>query len=113
MPLKVFYLDDERDLTDIFAEAFASPQIQVITENDPEKAVETIRKSPPDLIFLDYQLPNTNAIEVAQKIDPKIPKVLITGNFNVSPMGFARIFGKPFDFPAIRKFLDNFASKKA
>ena len=34
-------------------------------------------------MFIDYRLPQTTGDDVAQKLDPSIPKVLITGDHHV------------------------------
>lgn len=113
MSLKVYYLDDEPDLTEIFSDIFNSDKILVLTFNNPQQAINKIKSDPPDLLFIDYHLPNTNGDQVAQLLDPSIPKAMITGNLSVSPTArFDRIFHKPFDLEALRSFIQLYLNKK-
>lgn len=40
MALKVYYIDDEPDLLELFADLFSSKEIEIKTFADPLKAVE-------------------------------------------------------------------------
>ena len=113
MPLNVFYLDDEPDLCEIFAEEFASHEILMSTFTDWEVAVEKSKTHPPDLIFIDYRLPGTTGDQVAQKMAKHIPKFLITGESSVSTVyKFESILTKPYDRESIRGVLKDMATKK-
>lgn len=109
MILKVVYLDDEVALLEMFKEAFAEEDINIVTFDVPEDAIQYIRANPPDIVFLDYRLPGTSGDEVAQKLDPKLPKVLITGDLSVHPKTqFLHIFRKPYKPSEMRDFLKAF-----
>ncbi len=109
MPLKVFYLDDEPDLTEIFCDLFSSDQIQVFPFTTVDEFLAEVRINPPDVVLLDYRLPNTTGDKVAQLLDPAIPKALITGEISVKPNpSFVTILAKPFDMDLISKFLRNY-----
>lgn len=106
MPLSIIYLDDEPDICQIFADAFAGEDISVATYTDAEAAVSAITQRRPDLVFLDYRLRNTTGDVVAARLDPAIPKVLISGDLNVpQTTKFVRVFPKPFDIHKITRFL--------
>jgi DNA-binding NtrC family response regulator len=83
MALKVFYLDDEIDLCEIFFETFDSPEIEVKVFSEPSQILEAVQSNPPDVIFLDYRLPNTTGDLVALKMNNAIPKYLMTGELDV------------------------------
>ena len=113
MPLKVFYLDDEPDLCEIFSEEFSSHDIHMSTFTDWELAVEKAKSNPPDLIFIDYRLPGTNGDQVAQKMAKHIPKFLITGESSVSTVyKFESVLTKPYDRESIRNVLKNMIVSK-
>lgn len=113
MSLKITYLDDEPELCSIFLEIFSEGDIEITTFSDPSKAIEHIRNNPPDLIFLDFRLPLTTGDEIALKLDPAIPKALITGDLNVTPIyQFDRIFSKPFDLMDVRAFIHSFKNER-
>ncbi len=97
MSFSVFYLDDEEDLCEIFLDQFSSEEIDITTFTSPKKIIEAVKINPPNLIFLDYRLPSTNGDEVAQAMDTKIPKFLVTGDISVSTKyEFTKILQKPY-----------------
>lgn len=45
------------------------------------EALERVLQSPPDLILLDYQMPDLNGVEIARQISglcPKVPILMVT-----------------------------------
>ncbi len=111
MSLKVYYLDDEEGLCENFSDAFSTEKFCVITFTDPAKAVEAAKLNPPDLFFLDYRLPGTTGDQIAQALDPKIPKFLITGDiFIETNYKFMKVFAKPYSDEEILKVLHEYGS---
>src|SRR5450631_2331081 len=46
-----------------------------------EEAIQRVKKHPPDMILLDFQMPDLNGLEVARQISqlfPEIPILLVT-----------------------------------
>jgi len=115
MPLKVYYLDDELDILEIFSDEFANEDVSVTTFSDPKAAIDAIKANPPDLLFLDYRLPNTTGDQIALLLDPNIPKVLISGDPTIKlEAKFEARFGKPFSVKEMKTFIDShIASVKA
>lgn len=110
MPLNVVYVDDEAELLEFFAEDFQSEEVKVNTYSDPAEAIAAIQANPPDLLFLDYQLPGTTGDQIALSLDPAIPKVLVTGNLSIVPKAvFHRILQKPVRDNDVRSLLNTFA----
>lgn len=108
MPLEVIYIDDEPDLCDMFSEAFTSSHVNITTFIDPNEAISYIAVKSPDLVFIDFRLPNITGDKIALKIDPNIPKVLITGDLQVNVEDiFDRIFYKPVDFLQLAQYLED------
>jgi len=107
MKLKIFYLDDETDLLEMFSDTFSSPDREITTFYDPKTAIGAIRQTPPDILFIDYRLPNYTGDQIAQMLDPKIPKVLITGDMQVKcDYKFLAIFEKPYSAGKVEEILD-------
>ncbi|MGE3608265.1 MAG: response regulator [Bacteriovoracaceae bacterium] len=97
MPLKVYFLDDEVDILEIFEDTYASENVQIRTFSDPQQAINEIKINRPDLLFIDYRLPNTNGDEVALQLDDSIPKVLISADYNLTPKAkFVACLIKPY-----------------
>ena len=106
MLLRVVYLDDEPDLLETFQETFSSDDIKVVTFADAQQAIEDVRNHPPDIIFLDYRLPDTTGDQVARSMDPKIPKAIITGELGLSaPPEVEVVFFKPYKTSDIEAFI--------
>lgn len=104
--LKVIYLDDEADLGGVFTEIFSRNGISVQAVSTVDKGIALIQSTSPDLVFIDFRLPGTTGVEVAKKLDPKLKKVLVTGDPHASDEGlFIKIFPKPYPLNEIREFL--------
>jgi CheY-like chemotaxis protein len=115
MRLRVFYLDDEVDLCQVFSENFSTPENEISLFSDPAEALAAIKTSPPDLFIVDYRLPGMTGEDVAIKVGSSIPIVLLTGDLELTKSNiFLRRFSKqPFPFDEIGEFLSEMARKKA
>lgn len=98
MPLNVLYLDDEPELCELFAEEYASKDIEIKALSDVAQAMDIANSSWPHLIFLDYRLPGTTGDKIARKMPDGIPKFLVTGEIALqTDYSFERILRKPTD----------------
>lgn len=98
MPVDLIYIDDEAELTSLFKDLFQSDGIKVRVFTDVKAALESARMAPPDVVFIDFRLPNTTGDKVAEQMDPKIPKVLITGDLEAkTDFKFSAVFQKPYE----------------
>lgn len=106
MSLKIYYLDDEPDLLVLFTETFSAPGREISTFSDSKVAIEKINKNKPDILFLDYRMPNFTGDQIAQMLDPSIPKYLITGDIQVNTdYKFKAVIKKPYSTEEIEKIL--------
>jgi DNA-binding NtrC family response regulator len=97
MRKKIYYLDDEPDLCNLFKEFFESDLIEIETFSDAFEAIERCDQSPPDIMFIDYRLADTTGNLVAEVIANDIVKVLVTGELEVpSYEVFYEVIAKPF-----------------
>lgn len=102
MPLKIYYLDDEVGLLEVFAEMLEGPGRTIKTFSQAQELIAAAQDDAPDIFFLDYRLPGLSGDEVAGRLDSKIPRVLISGEIQISPVHrFDRILSKPFKFDQI------------
>ncbi len=112
MSLKVFYLDDEPDLAEIFLDYFSAPGVEIFTYTDPQKALAEFAVVKPDLVFLDFRLPGTTGDEIAQKLPLDVPKYLVTGDLSVdTKYQFKGVLNKPVNVMNVQSIIDSF--KKA
>jgi len=54
------------------------PSIEIHEATDGEKARQKIKTSPPDLIFMDINLPGENGLLLTQKIKVRYPNIIIS-----------------------------------
>jgi CheY-like chemotaxis protein len=70
--MNIFYADDDAEDREIFCEVIQqiSPDIKVVLSQDGEEALEVLRTqlNPPDVIFLDVNMPKMNGIECLSKL---------------------------------------------
>jgi len=112
MLLKILYVDDELDLLDIFKDMFTSPVLEVMICNKASDVKSIIQLNPPDLLLLDYRMPEMNGDQLAQVIAPflpsSVPIALVTGDIEVKTQyKFHKVFKKPYDINAMQDYFDS------
>lgn len=79
----VLFVEDQLELRAIHTAYLSAHGYTVVTAVDGESGIELARTARPDIIVLDYSLPECNGVDVAQAIqkDPgvvKVPIVMMT-----------------------------------
>lgn len=81
MPLSAFLIDDERNCTDllrVMIERYC-PEVSVTgIYNDPEAALRAIVDEPPQILFLDIEMPRLNGFDLLQRLPAIGTKVIFT-----------------------------------
>ena len=109
MQFKVYYLDDEEALCDIFKELFARPDVEIVTFTDAADLMSRAAKAPPNLLFVDYRLVGTTGEKVAKAMNLKCPVVLVTGDLSVTTdYCFARVLEKPCREKTIADLIESY-----
>lgn len=112
MKKKLYYLDDEEMLCKLFKEIFDTDQVEVSTFSKPDDFIEAVKLERPDLCFIDFRLPGENGEKVASKLDPQIPKFLVTGDIDYPGSDqFLKVFKKPIEIPIIREEIKKYLEK--
>jgi CheY-like chemotaxis protein len=76
-------IDDEPDIVDAVVELLKDFGIEVLSETDPIKGIELVRKTLPDVVILDIMMPEMDGYQFADALaaDPStshIPIVYLT-----------------------------------
>ncbi|MCK5215862.1 MAG: response regulator [Candidatus Omnitrophica bacterium] len=82
---KILLIDDEEDFCQIVKMNLElTGKFEIATQSDPAKALETAREFNPDLMILDFRMPQMHGSEVAQQFQQNpdtanIPIIFLTG----------------------------------
>ena len=82
--MKLIALDDEEGALKLLSGAVRAvcPDDELNTYSLPRTCLDECRKNPPDVAFLDINMPGTTGLEVAKKlkaINPKVNVIFVTG----------------------------------
>ena len=103
---KVYLIEDEPVLCELFLELFSEEGIEISTFTSPLEALTRARDEPPNLYFIDYRLPEMSGDELAQSLTDQAPKYLLTGDLNAKAKhSFNEILSKPFDVNKIKSII--------
>jgi CheY-like chemotaxis protein len=109
---RIAYIDDEPDLCELFAEIYGSDEVAVRTYSRGEDAIRDTPLHPPDLLIIDYRLLQMTGDQLASRLDPAIPKVLITGDISVQvDYPFEMIVQKPLQRAAGEEIIGMFRKR--
>tara|TARA_A100001015_G_scaffold205624_1_gene229892 strand:+ start:105 stop:800 length:696 start_codon:yes stop_codon:yes gene_type:complete len=83
MKQKVLVVEDDKDIQEIIEYNFTSEGYEVITCSDGEDAINLIRHETPDLVILDWMLPNLSGSEILRQVRSskkirKTPIIMLT-----------------------------------
>jgi len=103
---KILIVDDELFMRSILTKVIKSAGFETIGAENGREAISLFKKYEPDLILLDYRLPDTNGLKVLKelkKINPNILVIMLTAHGNIKDAVVAMKLGaydyltKPFD----------------
>lgn len=105
LPARVFVVDDEDFIRELYKDMFESRGHTVFSAKDGEEAVRLIRSMPskPDAIIMDHRMPGKDGIETTKEIrsiDPTIPIIFSSADESVRDQairaGAVSFWTKPF-----------------
>jgi len=106
-PVKVMVVEDDKDFLYTIGYWLKSKGYTVVTANNGLEAVETIKKEPVDIVFLDLQMPVMDGVEALKnirKLNKNLPVILITAYATderiseAEQYGISGFFSKDKDF---------------
>lgn len=107
-PISVLLVDDEFDFVEPVAFWLKSRGYAVATARTGREALEKIKVSPPDIMFMDINMPGMDGIETLKSIrdfNKDLPVVMVTAAFSneekinrAKELGIAGFFAKNYTF---------------
>ena len=101
----ILVVDDEPGLRAVLSSTIKSLGHTVLTAENGNQAIETVKSANPDAIFLDIRLPDMDGLQILEevkKINPGIPVIMCSGfadvesAINTVKMGAFDYISKPF-----------------
>lgn len=83
---KVFIIDDDKDICLLLEKFLTKKDYEAKSANSGEEAVRQLKKDDFDCILCDYKLPDSDGLEMLQRIkilQPQTPVIIITGYSDV------------------------------
>ncbi|MDX9703470.1 MAG: response regulator [Candidatus Auribacterota bacterium] len=74
---KVLVVDDEKEITMMITDCLLPEGYEVVTTNEPKKAVQIAIEEEPCIVLLDYSMPGIDGIKVLKEIRENMPEVKI------------------------------------
>jgi DNA-binding NtrC family response regulator len=109
-------IDDDALILELIEAALSQPQLEILKESDPIRAIEIIRERHPDIVVLDLVMPNLGGMELLDRIvelSPGIDVVLLTGHYSPESAvdairrGACDYLTKPFKVELLRERIGN------
>ncbi|HEY9153655.1 MAG TPA: response regulator, partial [Opitutaceae bacterium] len=76
-PPTILIIDDDSEIRYSLSRVLSSKAYQVIEAASGEQGIAIVKKSPPDLIFLDVRMGGMSGIEALQHIRSSNPKQMV------------------------------------
>ena len=73
----ILVVDDEQTMCTILRRILEKAEYNVLTACNGEKAIEIVKKSPPDVILLDLMIPGMNGREICRAVRELAPETKI------------------------------------
>ncbi len=111
--------DDLKNMKLFIAILKMIPNIQIISEEKGDRAVDLIKNEKPDLIILDIQLPGKSGIEICKELRmleafKTLPLIAVTAfamkgdKERILDAGFTSYISKPINIQNFKELINNF-----
>ena len=119
---KILVVDDEPTICSLLARLLRKEGMDVDIAHDGKDALSALRSAPPDLLLLDYRLPDMTGQDVlreARTVLPDLPVIVITAYADVETAvssiraGAVDYIAKPFDHKNLLRAIDVSIAKRS
>ena len=119
--LRILFVDDEKELLDIFNLLLEMDGHQVTCATNYNDALALVEENPFDLVITDYRMPRWHGIYLLDMIKdrrPEMPVIMITAYEKDEMIAEARrkgvdlVLGKPFEYETLLESIENLMAKK-
>ncbi|MFA5155831.1 MAG: response regulator [Candidatus Omnitrophota bacterium] len=89
VPKRILLVDDDLDLLFLLSKTIESWGYKVITASSGKEAVACMAQASPDILILDYKMPDMNGIDTLKEIrktNTKILAILFTADLDSVPI---------------------------
>jgi len=114
--IKILIVDDDPDFLKLMEARISSWGYDVSLARSEPQAIELVKKDKPDMVILDYRLPDKDGVAVLKEIrmiDEKMPVVMLTAYPQESTQQDAGKLGISAFVPKLSSFQDMHTSLKA
>jgi two-component system OmpR family response regulator len=114
---RILVVDDASELLEIYQELLGTNGYEVIQAESGDEAIQTLSKTPVDVIITDLQMPNGNGLKVCGWASHHgVPVIVVTGHtLNYQPFlgGVAAVIEKPVSFEDLLAKIDTCVNRGA
>ncbi|WP_018124446.1 HD-GYP domain-containing protein [Desulfovibrio oxyclinae] len=113
---RVLIVDDEKNLLSALRRHMRAVDYEIITEENPGKALDILRRENPAVLVTDLKMPGMDGIELlrrAQELQPDCIRILMTGYADLAAAvdavnhgGIFRFLAKPFQTEDLQHAID-------
>lgn len=112
---KILIVEDDEDLLSIVSARLRAKGYDVEMAADGAAALESFDREPPDLVLLDFRLPDIDGLSVLRILrarEPAVRVVMMTGALSldlaelVLAEGACDLVGKPIDFGRLERAIE-------
>jgi CheY-like chemotaxis protein len=120
MQKRILVIDDDKDLLELIKTFFEMEGYAVFTLTRVDNIFKAFSQYHPDVILLDYRLPEENGDKICQQLKSNpatfdIPVIMISGyskaELERDYHGWNAVVSKPFDLPVLQKVIEKFLKK--
>ncbi|MBL7068355.1 MAG: response regulator [Candidatus Omnitrophica bacterium] len=114
--LKILLIDDEKDFLELMGRVIKMWGYDLITALNGKDGIDAVKKKSPDIIILDYIMPDLDGLSTLKKIrriDRKIPVIMFTAHPDGKSLGHTERLGVSSYIPKMSAYSDTHATLKA